>query len=81
MGAGHHADSLQPNLYFYKSRPNINISFTINPKNILNQQSFGIDKYIILQFIVSLKIKKYLIQYKYQILINNLIILNQKLLT
>lgn len=64
------------------SKPvNINISFTINPKNILNQQSFGIDKYIILQSIVSLKIKKYLIQYKYQILINNLIILNQKLLT
>jgi|688.fasta_scaffold222817_2 hypothetical protein len=60
---------------------NINISFTINPKNILNQQSYGIDKYIILQFIVSLKIKKYLIQYKYQILKNNLIILNQKLLT
>lgn len=60
---------------------NINISFTINPKNILNQQSYGIDKYIILQFIVRLKIKKYLIQYKYQILKNNLIILNQKLLT
>lgn len=30
------------------SKPvNINISFTINPKNILNQQSFGLDKYII----------------------------------
>jgi hypothetical protein len=28
MGARHHPDSLQPNLYFYRSRPNINISIT-----------------------------------------------------
>ncbi len=28
------------------SKPvNINISFTINPKNILNQQNFDVDKY------------------------------------
>lgn len=37
---------------------NINISFTINPKNILNQQSFGLDKYIIFKIFSQMKNKK-----------------------
>jgi hypothetical protein len=61
------------------SKPvNINISFTINPKNILNQQSFGIDKYIISQSLVSLKIKKYLMQYKRKVFKSNSIIQSQR---
>lgn len=37
---------------------NINISFTINPKNILNQQSFGLDKYIVFKIFSQMKNKK-----------------------